>query len=158
MAAADRPAVGYSHQYGLGRSGRASLKARFTQNGSTTRSVNGPTTDDPMAARIKAEFGRLLKESRAARGLTQERLATVSKLDRSYVAQLDRGLRQPTLTTLWRLARGLNKKPTEMIAFLDELWAREGPRWSLTRPRATDAARASAGNTPPAPRRMQRRG
>lgn len=49
-------------------------------------------------------FGKVLRRMRNQVGLTQEQLAFECDLDRTYISLLERGLRQPTLTTLYTLA------------------------------------------------------
>jgi transcriptional regulator with XRE-family HTH domain len=49
-------------------------------------------------------FATALKHYRQATGLSQEQLAAKSGLDRTYVSQLERGLKSPTLTSLEKLA------------------------------------------------------
>ena len=57
---------------------------------------------------------------RRAAGLSQEELGFESELDRTYVSMLERGLRQPTLATLFLLAKALNCKASEIIARVEE--------------------------------------
>jgi transcriptional regulator with XRE-family HTH domain len=65
---------------------------------------------------IPKAFGEVLRECRKKLGISQENLALKSDLDRTYISLLERGLRQPTLETLFRLATVLEIAPTTMIA------------------------------------------
>jgi transcriptional regulator with XRE-family HTH domain len=67
------------------------------------------------ADQLALAFGRVLRERRLAAGLSQERLALEADVDRTFVSLLERGGRQPTLSTLWRLAAALNIAPSELI-------------------------------------------
>lgn len=67
------------------------------------------------ADQISRAFGRVLREQRAARGESQEALALSAEVDRTFVSQLERGIRQPTLTTLWKLAKALDVKPSFLV-------------------------------------------
>lgn len=58
-------------------------------------------------SRVAAAFGSALRQLRAEAGLSQERLANHSSLDRTYISLLERGLRQPSLDTMVRLAASL---------------------------------------------------
>ena len=58
--------------------------------------------------RIQTAFGQVLKELRNERGLSQQQLAFDSDLDRTYISLLERGLRLPTLGTVFRIANALN--------------------------------------------------
>lgn len=68
------------------------------------------------SAKIAGAFGRVLREQRDARGLSQEGLALNAAVDRTFVSQMERGIRQPTLTTLWKLAAALDVSPATLVA------------------------------------------
>lgn len=65
-------------------------------------------------------FGRVLRERRLAAGLTQEKLALEAGVDRTFVSLLERGGRQPTLATLWRLAEALRVAPSDLIGAIEK--------------------------------------
>lgn len=56
---------------------------------------------------ILAELGRRIRAQRKAAGLTQEQLAFVAALDRSYYGSVERGERNITFSVLCRLAIAL---------------------------------------------------
>lgn len=60
-------------------------------------------------------FGKVLRERRSARGLSQERLALEAGLERVYISLLERGQRQPTLTTLLKLAGPLECGASDLV-------------------------------------------
>ncbi|WP_242111970.1 helix-turn-helix domain-containing protein [Luteimonas aquatica] len=64
---------------------------------------------------VQKAFGEALREVRAGRGLSQQDLALESELDRTYISLLERGLRQPTMTTLIALAEALDVDPTILV-------------------------------------------
>jgi transcriptional regulator with XRE-family HTH domain len=64
---------------------------------------------------VAASFGRVLRECRQRAGVSQEALADSADFDRTYISLLERGLRQPTLETLLRLARALSISPATMV-------------------------------------------
>jgi transcriptional regulator with XRE-family HTH domain len=64
---------------------------------------------------IKKAFGEVLKEVRTARGMSQDALAFASDLDRTYISLLERGLRQPSLSTLFSLAAALDTTAEELV-------------------------------------------
>lgn len=68
-----------------------------------------------VAAAVRAEFGRVLGESRRERGLSQEQLAELADLDRTTPSLLERGLRQPTLGVVILLGRALEVDPRELV-------------------------------------------
>ncbi|WP_333820810.1 helix-turn-helix domain-containing protein [Ohtaekwangia sp.] len=69
---------------------------------------------------IEVKFGIVLKELRNKKGLTQEDLAIQSDLDRTYISLLERGLRQPTISTLFKIAEVLEVTPSSIIKKLEE--------------------------------------
>ena len=60
-------------------------------------------------------FGKVLRELREEQKISQEELADYSNLDRTYISLLERGLRQPTITTIFKLAKALKTSPSKMI-------------------------------------------
>jgi transcriptional regulator with XRE-family HTH domain len=48
--------------------------------------------------------------------LSQEELAELGELDRTYPSLLERGLRTPTLTVLIELARALRMEPAQLVS------------------------------------------
>jgi transcriptional regulator with XRE-family HTH domain len=60
-------------------------------------------------------FARNLRAARTAKGLSQETLAFASGMHRTEVSLLERGLREPRLGTLVRLARALKIRPAELL-------------------------------------------
>ncbi|MGI8912684.1 MAG: helix-turn-helix domain-containing protein [Chloroflexota bacterium] len=71
-------------------------------------------------AAIKQQFGRRVKELRAARGWSQERLAEESSLHRTYVAQVEVGLRNLSLVSIVRLARALHVPAAAIFGLIDQ--------------------------------------
>ena len=66
--------------------------------------------EDPRIA-----LGQRVNRLRVALGLSQEEFADRVQLDRTYVSGIERGLRNPTLLVLVRLARALNVSPAKLI-------------------------------------------
>lgn len=65
-------------------------------------------------------LGQILRETRLAAGLTQEQLALTAAVDRSYISQLERDLKSPTVSTLFRLCQAMRASPTAIIARLEK--------------------------------------
>ena len=53
-------------------------------------------------------FGIVLKELRTGLKLSQEKLAFACGLDRTFISMLERGKRQPSLTSILILAKALS--------------------------------------------------
>ena len=60
-------------------------------------------------------FGQNLREHRVRAGLSQERLAAVCRLHRTEVSLLERGARDPRLSTIVRVAGGLSVPPAALL-------------------------------------------
>jgi transcriptional regulator with XRE-family HTH domain len=58
-------------------------------------------------ARSLASFGQNVRKLRGASGFTQERLADKADLDPTYISGIERGVRNPTLLIIARLAKAL---------------------------------------------------
>lgn len=65
-------------------------------------------------------FGRVLRDLRRRAGLTQEQLGFEAELERNFISMLERGQRQPTLTSLLKLARPLNVKASQLVAMVED--------------------------------------
>jgi len=61
-------------------------------------------------------FGRVLRQFRKDINFSQEKLSQESGLDRTYISLLERGLRQPTLTSLLKLADALGVSTVALVA------------------------------------------
>ena len=73
------------------------------------------------ADQVSAAFGQVLREQRRARGISQEDLALSADVDRTFVSQMERGIRQPTITTLVKLAKALDCQPSGLISRMERL-------------------------------------
>jgi transcriptional regulator with XRE-family HTH domain len=60
-------------------------------------------------------LGRNVREHRQVRGMSQEQLALEAGMKRSYVSELERGLRNPTVRALGRLAAALEVEPALLL-------------------------------------------
>ncbi|MBL8481747.1 MAG: helix-turn-helix transcriptional regulator [Rhodocyclaceae bacterium] len=61
-------------------------------------------------------FGLALRRSRRAKGWSQERLAEMADLNRSYLGEIERGEKTPSLVTLAKLAAALELSPAGLLA------------------------------------------
>jgi transcriptional regulator with XRE-family HTH domain len=66
----------------------------------------GGGQDAEREARQRA-FGGALRRTRRSLDVTQDELAERTGISRNHVSDMERGLVNPTLETLWRLADGL---------------------------------------------------
>jgi len=60
-------------------------------------------------------LGRNVRDARRRAGLSQEQLAFEADMKRSYVSDLERGTRNPSLKAIGRLAAALGVEPPELL-------------------------------------------
>ncbi len=69
----------------------------------------------PTRSKVSKAFGKILREHRRARGLSQEDLAAGGEFDRTYPSLLERGLRSPTLTILFYISKKLEVRADQLV-------------------------------------------
>jgi len=60
-------------------------------------------------------LGKVIRHVRKARQMTQEALAFESGVNRTYLSQIERGLQNPTVETLFKLTRALKVPAADVI-------------------------------------------
>ncbi len=68
-----------------------------------------------VSAQIGSIFGDVIKDHRLKAGLSQEGLALEAGVDRTFVSRLERGLRQPTITTVMALGEALGVSAADLV-------------------------------------------
>ena len=66
--------------------------------------------------KLLKQFGINLKEARNLKGISQEDLALSFGFDRTYISMLERGKRNPSLFTLYKIAHFLDIKVAALVA------------------------------------------
>lgn len=64
---------------------------------------------------LENAFGEVLRELRTKEKLSQEKLAQEGDLDRTFISLLERGMRQPSLNTVFSIAKVLRLPPDELV-------------------------------------------
>ncbi len=90
---------------------------------------------------IRRQVARNLRRLRLERRLSQEALALEAAIDRAYMSRLERGVRNPTVLLLERLARVLKVSVSDIVAVGSE---RETPPRNLPRGRHVHGKERSA--------------
>lgn len=70
---------------------------------------------------LPVNFGLAIRKARSTLSYTQQQLALAAGLDRSYLSELERGIRNPTLTIQYRLATALGVRLSEIIRQAEEM-------------------------------------
>jgi len=65
---------------------------------------------------LARRLGAAVRKHRTALGLSQDSFADTIGMHRAYYSSIERGERNMTLATLWRVARGLSVKASELLA------------------------------------------
>jgi transcriptional regulator with XRE-family HTH domain len=69
-----------------------------------------------LKTNVAAAFGTALREARQKASISQEALALSCGIDRTFVSMLERGVRQPTISTILSLAVVLEVSPESLVA------------------------------------------
>lgn len=78
--------------------------------------MSGNTALSPHSA-----FGQALRSLRRAAGLSQEQLALESGVQRNFISLIETGQNQPTVSTIFRLAKALGMKPSSLLLATEDL-------------------------------------
>lgn len=67
----------------------------------------------------EALFGKEVARLRKVLGISQEELAFRAEVHRTYVSQLERGLKSPTLNMILKLSRALKASASRLVATIE---------------------------------------
>ena len=70
--------------------------------------------DDPRVA-----FGNALRKFRTAKGISQEKLADLAEIHRTYIGYVERGTRNVALVNMTRIANALDVPLSRLIAEME---------------------------------------
>jgi transcriptional regulator with XRE-family HTH domain len=66
-------------------------------------------------ATLQLKLGAAIRERRTALGMSQEAFADAIKMHRAYYSKVERGEKNLTLQTIWRVTQGLGVKPSQLL-------------------------------------------
>ena len=70
---------------------------------------------------VQAELvGQIIQARRKSVGMSQEVLSGLAGLDRTHYSKIERGLRSPTIDTLFKIAHALNVAPHEILMDIEQ--------------------------------------
>lgn len=78
----------------------------------------GSKTADPVLA---GAFGAAVRAARTRRGIAQEALAHLAKIERSHAGKIERGEHMPTLSAVLKIAKALGMRGAELMAEAEAL-------------------------------------
>ena len=68
---------------------------------------------------IRKKFGKRVKELRQSKGLSQEELAHLAELDRTYIPSIEKGERNVSIEVIQKLSIAFGIKISELLKGLD---------------------------------------
>jgi transcriptional regulator with XRE-family HTH domain len=68
-----------------------------------------------------AAFGDAIRTIRRQQNVSQESLALKCGLDRTYISGIERGVRNPSLTNIFKIAAALEIAPGELFADIPDM-------------------------------------
>lgn len=74
-------------------------------------------SDNMDMDRLARDFGNKIREIRKEKGISQESLAGLADLDRTYIGGIERGIRNPSLKNIGKIAKALKVKPKDLFDF-----------------------------------------
>jgi transcriptional regulator with XRE-family HTH domain len=69
---------------------------------------------------VTQAFGAVIARIRLDAGFSQEELADVCGVHRTYISQIERGLKSPTLKVIFRLGSSLKTPPSEILCEVEK--------------------------------------
>ena len=70
---------------------------------------------------LETAFGKSIKKFRIRLGLSQEQLAELADLHRTYVGDVERGERNISLLNMWKIAKALRIKLSDLVREMERL-------------------------------------
>jgi transcriptional regulator with XRE-family HTH domain len=77
---------------------------------------------------LSKAFASVLRDLREQSGFTQEQLAHVAGVDRTFVGRLESGKRQPSLAVVFAIAQALDQTPQRVIEMVYRCWKQAADR------------------------------
>ena len=70
--------------------------------------------------------GRIIRELREQRGMTQEVLSGLAAVSRSHLAEIETGHTNANVETLWKISEALGMKMSDLIRMVEQAIERKG--------------------------------
>ena len=69
---------------------------------------------------IEEAFGEVIRDLRKSNQISQEKLAELSNLDRSFISLMECGHKQPSLITIYQLAKAFKLSASKILSLTEE--------------------------------------
>jgi transcriptional regulator with XRE-family HTH domain len=69
---------------------------------------------------IREKLAKEIISHRKAANLSQEKLAELANIHRTYISQIERGLKSPTLEVVFAICNALLVKPSDIIKGIED--------------------------------------
>ncbi|MCZ2131069.1 MAG: helix-turn-helix domain-containing protein [Bacteroidia bacterium] len=70
--------------------------------------------------KVAKKLGEIIAKHRIKNEMSQETLADLAQIHRTYVSQIERGLKYPTIYVLVQIAKALDMKLSDLIIELEK--------------------------------------
>jgi len=70
---------------------------------------------------IAIKIGKTVRSKREKRGLSQESLAELSSLNRTYLGEIERGVAMPSIETLEKISNAFGEKLSALIMEYEQI-------------------------------------
>lgn len=66
-------------------------------------------------SKVSEHFGLAVRNIRKRTGITQEELAHLAKIDRTYMSAIERGKKNPSIRVIYQLSQGLGVAVSDIV-------------------------------------------
>lgn len=77
---------------------------------------------------LRSGFASAVRSERSRKGWSQEDLAERAGLHRTYISDVERGLRNVSIDNIGRIAAALDVQPSTLLAEAEAIWSNHEPR------------------------------
>jgi transcriptional regulator with XRE-family HTH domain len=95
------------------------MRSRSSSHASPAR--GRPRGSKSFDLNVAQAFGSLVREGRIAQGISQEDMAHMALMERSYFGRIERGQSQPTLFVLLKIAKALSVDAGTLVAAVENI-------------------------------------
>ena len=79
-----------------------------------------PRGSTSFSAEVAQTYGDIVREARVAAGISQEALAHMADLERSYFGRIERGKSQPTLFVMLKISTALAVESAVLVEMVEQ--------------------------------------